>query len=1408
MIFVTCGICLALTSCYGGERCMTVLLHTNKKYQFRIQRCTNSDIWLASIAASFVMALWPVSLCAADSDAKLKAEERAEAVNRQNAWYNQQAMQLPSSASQYGVGTGILLAAASDDANPQGTIPLSANKSGQKPGINLPNIQLKLQSVGVKAKRYQEVGPLPGLNLTKEQIPGNIQSISAEEIKQSQSLSITDLLNSKLQSVNVNDYQGNPFQMDLTYRGFTAGPQIGTPQGLSVFFDGIRVNEPFGEVVNWDLIPMNAISSLDVYPGSNPVFGLNTLGGALAVKTKSGFDSPGISGQVLKGSYGRNQFQGSAGWNNGTVAAFGAVNLFMEDGWRDNSPSKVNQAFGKLEWQGEQASLTFSSLAVVNKLIGNGTVPIEMYKQDNSSVFTSPDETRNRLLQFQISGAFDFNDKINLTGMLYNRDSRRISSTGDIIDIEAFRDLGIATRRAAPGELVSCVFLDANGDGFANYYVDELIPDGSGGFTSPFIEDLKNNLGVLDNASYTPRYDLMGSMNPDLPAGYIQSALQALPNPSFNNTSGGFDKTDALGQQQVFDSTFYSDEQRFALGAYVSNPTFHRSYYTTVDPGTGEVKRFNIIPAPMLNAAGSCPKATEGGTKLAVVGPDGQYYRRDGAVNGVDGRGTGAGYIQGTPTGVITKSSIDQSGQGGATQLNFNLDNHKFMLGASIDSASSKYFASQRFGLLDASRNVYAAPNEIGEEYFAGDHDVPVNDFSGNKITKSLYFSETWTPVSTLNISASARYNQTNIKNTLAPRNKFFELTDGNLINKFLGFMICPGNDVSECEFDPSKPVDIDIYRKLRASSTDALRTFLSPAITEKFTYYSLNPALGATWQTTPRLNLYVNWNQGTRTPSVIELGCAFDATPTQRTDINGNPAGGVGPRTLVDGRACSLPSVLSGDPYLPQVKAETFEVGARGKFKDLLEWNVTAYRTALKDDIYLVAANPQLSFFQSIGDTRRQGIEFGIAGEKGKADFRLNYSLTEASFQSYFKMLSPNNSAIISNDTQAFDYNMIQVEPGDRMPGVPLNNLNATIGYKLTPDFKVSLGMVAHGDAFLRGNENNEHSPGPSKGVIDNLCDPVTGDCTKTLIAGPDYRYSGKSPGYAVFNFRATYDLGKGWKAGLLVNNVFNKQYFSAGRLGMSPFSPSIYGAIGPGGFNYNSSEWLSTQFLSAGAPRGVWATISYDFDASQKPMPPASPTIPEPDRSLEPARKPPTAEELALAKVLEGIKPVPVIKGNIKELKQAIKTAEQQVAAAIEEWRQARLKGDMEVYFKHYDPRYSQNGLKPQEWQEQRKLQLVTSEVTAYEIEDMLIVPQGSQGMTAVFTERYQAAGQLSLQRKALTLEQQEGRWVIIRENALKTPKREASSSTPTKPSGDRLSQFDSKGKDSGISGNGGKP
>ena len=138
-----------------------------------------------------------------------------------------------------------------------------------------------------------ETLPLPAVNLTIEQIPAPVQAAAAADIDASGALDLSDFLNRRFAGVFVNETQGNPFQPDLNYRGYTASPLLGTPQGLSVYLDGVRLNQPFGDVVSWDLIPRVAIGSTTLMPGSNPLFGLNTLGGALAIQTKDGRTSAG-----------------------------------------------------------------------------------------------------------------------------------------------------------------------------------------------------------------------------------------------------------------------------------------------------------------------------------------------------------------------------------------------------------------------------------------------------------------------------------------------------------------------------------------------------------------------------------------------------------------------------------------------------------------------------------------------------------------------------------------------------------------------------------------------------------------------------------------------------------------------------------------------------------------------------------------------------------------------------------------------------------------------------------------------------------------------------------------------------------------------------------------------------------
>ena len=151
--------------------------------------------------------------------------------------------------------------------------------------------------------------PLPGLGTPLRDVPANVQIFDNRLFARTRPLTLTQFLERNANSVGAASGQGNAFQQSLNFRGFAASPLLGTPQGVSVFQDGVRINEAFGDVVNWDLLPRSAISSVQLLPGTVPAFGLNTLGGALAIYTKSGDQYPGAAVEATGGSFRRRSLE-------------------------------------------------------------------------------------------------------------------------------------------------------------------------------------------------------------------------------------------------------------------------------------------------------------------------------------------------------------------------------------------------------------------------------------------------------------------------------------------------------------------------------------------------------------------------------------------------------------------------------------------------------------------------------------------------------------------------------------------------------------------------------------------------------------------------------------------------------------------------------------------------------------------------------------------------------------------------------------------------------------------------------------------------------------------------------------------------------------------------------------------
>lgn len=275
------------------------------------------------------------------------------------------------------------------------------------------------------------ITPTHGVGLPEELIPYNVQSASSDDIEASQTLGLTDFLNRNLASVTINDAQNNPLQADVQYRGYTLSPLLGLPQGLAVFQNGVRINEPFGDSMNWDLVPESSIANINLIGGANPVFGLNTLGGSLSITTKNGFTHEGHSIEAHGGSFDRVVTTVESGGNNGTWGYFITGEYFDEEGWRDASPSDAINLFGAISYRSADTTLDLTYNHADTDLIGNGASPAELIELDRAAVFTSPDQTENKLNMLNLSGEHWLNDTVQISGNAFYRKNKTKSFNGD-----------------------------------------------------------------------------------------------------------------------------------------------------------------------------------------------------------------------------------------------------------------------------------------------------------------------------------------------------------------------------------------------------------------------------------------------------------------------------------------------------------------------------------------------------------------------------------------------------------------------------------------------------------------------------------------------------------------------------------------------------------------------------------------------------------------------------------------------------------------------------------------------------------------------------------------------------------------------------------------------------------------
>jgi outer membrane receptor protein involved in Fe transport len=280
------------------------------------------------------------------------------------------------------------------------------------------------------------VTPVLGVGVDQDRLPNNVQVLGGQTLDAQRSVGVQDALHTRLASVTINDVQGNPLQPDVQLRGFSASPLLGTPQGIAVYQNGVRVNEPFGDVVQWDLIPEFAVQEVQLIPGANPAFGLNSLGGSLALRMKDGYGFRGFSMRTLGGSFGRARGTLQYGGLVGDAAVYQGLDYLREDGFRDHSGTRALRLYADLRHAQKRFTYGMNLTLAGTTLRGNGPAPVQLLARDRSAVFTWPDITDNRLVSVTLLGDVELTRVLSLQSTAYVRSLRRDTVNGDEAEFE------------------------------------------------------------------------------------------------------------------------------------------------------------------------------------------------------------------------------------------------------------------------------------------------------------------------------------------------------------------------------------------------------------------------------------------------------------------------------------------------------------------------------------------------------------------------------------------------------------------------------------------------------------------------------------------------------------------------------------------------------------------------------------------------------------------------------------------------------------------------------------------------------------------------------------------------------------------------------------------------------------
>jgi iron complex outermembrane recepter protein len=286
-----------------------------------------------------------------------------------------------------------------------------------------------------------KMSPLTGSEIAIGKVPGAVFTVTAAQIARSHAVTVEEALQGNVPGVILSDLQGNVFNTDVQYRGFTASPVEGVPQGLAVYQNGIRINEAFGETVNWAFLPPVAIDTITLM-SNNPVFGLNALGGAVSIAMKDGFSFQGVETDTRLGSFGRRMGSLQGGTESGPFAAYIALEDIHDDGYRDRGSSDIRRGYADLGVRGDGKEFHLNVTAADNLFGVAAAAPVELLAQGWDRVFTIPQTTHQVMEMVSANWVVSASNALKFAGAAYYRHFNQQHVDGNISSAQDCGGLG------------------------------------------------------------------------------------------------------------------------------------------------------------------------------------------------------------------------------------------------------------------------------------------------------------------------------------------------------------------------------------------------------------------------------------------------------------------------------------------------------------------------------------------------------------------------------------------------------------------------------------------------------------------------------------------------------------------------------------------------------------------------------------------------------------------------------------------------------------------------------------------------------------------------------------------------------------------------------------------------------